>query len=145
MLNLLSRHSMMGIIGRCLLTLDLALCIPYTAFMPRYSLVAVLQSAAPSLFKTPLRESIVHYTSTIVVVSSALGIALVVRDLGVVSEITGGISACSIAYIIPPLLFLKLSPKPWLGFEKWINVIVLLLGIGIFTCSSASVVYHMIK
>ncbi|KAI9738505.1 MAG: hypothetical protein M1818_005402 [Claussenomyces sp. TS43310] len=50
--------------------------------------------------------------STLLVVSSML-ISLMVCDLGAVFELIGATSACALAYILPPLCYLKLSKKSW--------------------------------
>lgn len=50
--------------------------------------------------------------STLLVVSSML-ISLMVCDLGAVFELIGATSACVLAYILPPLCYIKLSKRSW--------------------------------
>ena len=47
-------------------------------------------------------------------------VALITCDLGVMLEITGGVSATALAYIFPAACFLKLSTSnsPWNSREK---------------------------
>lgn len=60
-----------------------------------------------------------HYgVSTGLVVSSML-ISLMVCDLGAVFEIIGATSACALAYILPPLCYIKLSTTK----SKWIPAV----------------------
>lgn len=51
------------------------------------------------------------FTTSLVVTSVIL--ALFTCDLGSVFELIGSTSACALAYILPPLCFIKLSHKPW--------------------------------
>ncbi|KAI5287771.1 hypothetical protein KEM54_005753, partial [Ascosphaera aggregata] len=51
------------------------------------------------------------FTTSLVVASVAL--ALITCDLGSVFELIGSTSACALAYILPPMCFIKLSQKPW--------------------------------
>ena len=46
------------------------------------------------------------FTTTLVV--SAMALALLTCDLGVVFELVGATSACALAYILPPLCYIKL-------------------------------------
>jgi sodium-coupled neutral amino acid transporter 11 len=143
-LQLLPRSDILAIVGRFLLTLDIALAIPYTAFMPRYGLNYMVTAVFPSIRTDKVKAEVFHFASTFFFVFLGLGIALLFTDLGVVFEITGGVSACSLAYIIPPLLMLKLE-KGWFTFHKIASAIVLLLGLGIFGCSLGSIIYKLVK
>ena len=48
-----------------------------------------------------------HVLVTSGFVFAAMGISLFVHDLGIVLDITGGTSACALAYILPPMCYLK--------------------------------------
>ena len=50
--------------------------------------------------------------STSLVVSSMV-LSLITCDLGAVFELIGATSACALAYILPPLCYIKLSTKSW--------------------------------
>ena len=50
-----------------------------------------------------------HYIVTLVLWGSSLAIALNVTDLGVVLELTGGVSAVFIGFVLPPLLHFKMG------------------------------------
>lgn len=49
------------------------------------------------------------FTTTLVV--SAMSLSLVTCDLGIVFELFGATSACALAYILPPLCYIKLSKR----------------------------------
>lgn len=51
------------------------------------------------------------FTTTLVV--SAMALALLTCDLGAVFELIGATSAAALAYILPPICYLKLSSKRW--------------------------------
>ncbi|KAI1325876.1 transmembrane amino acid transporter family protein [Xylariaceae sp. FL0255] len=51
------------------------------------------------------------YSSALVV--SAMALSLWTCDLGIVFELVGATSACALAYILPPLCYMKLSSRSW--------------------------------
>ena len=46
-------------------------------------------------------------------VASAVLLSLITCDLGAVFELIGATSACALAYILPPLCYIKLSTRSW--------------------------------
>lgn len=50
-----------------------------------------------------------HLIFTSALVVSSMGMALITCDLGAVFELIGATSACALAYILPPLCYIKLS------------------------------------
>jgi len=46
-------------------------------------------------------------------VVSAMLLSLLTCDLGAVFELIGATSACALAYILPPLCYIKLSTRSW--------------------------------
>lgn len=52
-----------------------------------------------------------HLLFTTSLVVSAMSLSLLTCDLGAVFELIGATSACALAYILPPLCYLKLSRK----------------------------------
>jgi len=57
-----------------------------------------------------------HLIFSTSLVFSAVMMSLLTCDLGAVFELIGATSACALAYILPPLCYIKLSTKSW----KWI-------------------------
>lgn len=70
------------------------------------------------LFSSMFSASSIHVSTRCLI--SLLLVSLVTCDLGVMLEITGGISATALAYIFPAVCYLKLaSPeKPWYSKTK---------------------------
>ncbi|KAI1373745.1 hypothetical protein F4677DRAFT_455767 [Hypoxylon crocopeplum] len=54
-----------------------------------------------------------HLIFSSALVVSAMTLSLVTCDLGVVFELVGATSACALAYILPPLCYIKLSSRSW--------------------------------
>lgn len=54
-----------------------------------------------------------HLIFTTSLVVTAMAMALITCDLGAVFELIGATSACALAYILPPLCYIKLSHTSW--------------------------------
>ncbi|KAI9737790.1 MAG: hypothetical protein M1834_009158 [Cirrosporium novae-zelandiae] len=54
-----------------------------------------------------------HLIFTTSLVITAMTMSLITCDLGAVFELIGATSACALAYILPPLCYLKLSTRSW--------------------------------
>lgn len=52
-----------------------------------------------------------HLIFTTSLVVSAMTVALITCDLGVVFELVGATSACALAYILPPLCYVNLTKR----------------------------------
>lgn len=54
-----------------------------------------------------------HLIFTTSLVVTAVTLSLLTCDLGAVFEMIGATSACALAYILPPLCYMKLSTRSW--------------------------------
>ncbi|KAK1999997.1 transmembrane amino acid transporter [Colletotrichum falcatum] len=54
-----------------------------------------------------------HLIISSALVVSAMFISLITCDVGVVFELVGATSACAMAYILPPLCYIKLTTRSW--------------------------------
>ena len=54
-----------------------------------------------------------HLIFTTSLVVTAMTLSLLTCDLGAVFELIGATSACALAYILPPLCYIKLSSRSW--------------------------------
>ena len=54
-----------------------------------------------------------HLIFSTSLVVSAMTLSLITCDLGAVFELIGATSACMLAYILPPLCYIKLSTRSW--------------------------------
>jgi solute carrier family 38 (sodium-coupled neutral amino acid transporter), member 11 len=60
-----------------------------------------------------------HLIFTTSLVVSAMTLSLLTCDLGAVFELIGATSACALAYILPPLCYIKLSTRSWKTWLAW--------------------------
>ncbi len=67
-----------------------------------------------------------HFGVSTGLVAGSMLISLLVCDLGAVFELIGATSACALAYILPPLCYIKLSSRSW----KWVPAV----GCVVFGC-----------
>jgi len=111
-------------VARILLSLNVMMSVPYMCFMPRISLYAII-----TLFFGKLNRTFFHVCFTILIITLGVLIAEVVTDLGALFEIIGGISAVGLAYIMPPLIFLRLEKGSLLSPKKIIHIIILVFGV----------------
>jgi sodium-coupled neutral amino acid transporter 11 len=75
-------------------------------------------------------------------VVSALAISLITCDLGAVFEIIGATSACALAYILPPLCYIKLSTRSWRTIPA---VACIVFGVGVMVVSLVEAITKMIR
>ena len=95
---------------RCLFALTQMLTYPIELFVARHSLHAIVYPAQKWTNDQ-------HYTITLLLWGSSVAIALNVADLGAVLELTGGVAAVSIGFILPPLLHFKMTPEA--NYKCW--------------------------
>lgn len=64
-----------------------------------------------------------HLIFTVSLVLSAMSLSLLTCDLGIVFELVGATSACALAYILPPLCFIKLTKqRTWETFAAYVCI-----------------------
>ncbi|KAK4167346.1 aspartic peptidase domain-containing protein [Cladorrhinum sp. PSN259] len=63
-----------------------------------------------------------HLIFTSSLVFSAMVLSLLTCDLGTVFDLVGGTSAAAMAYILPPLCYIKLTTKSWRTYVAWVVV-----------------------
>ena len=74
---------------------------------------------------------------------AAMGVALVTCDLGAVFELIGATSACALAYIFPPLCYIKLaSRRDWRVKAAWA---VAGFGMFVLVVSLAQTIWKIVK
>ena len=68
--------------------------------------------------------------------------SLLTCDLGAVFELIGATSACALAYILPPLCYIKLSTRNWKTVPA---VICVIFGISVMGISLVQAVAKIIR
>jgi hypothetical protein len=92
---------------RVMFALTQTLTYPLELFVARHCIHALF-FASEKKFSDQL-----HYGITLLLWSSSLAIALNVTELGVVLELTGGVSAVFIGFVMPAMLMFKMSEFNW--------------------------------
>lgn len=83
-----------------------------------------------------------HLIFSTSLILSAMTISLTTCDLGAVFELIGATSACVLAYILPPLCYIKLSTRTWKTIPA---VICICFGVAVLVVSLALTTAGLIK
>lgn len=105
-LNNFPRDNTMVNIARLCFGLNMLTTLPLEAFVCREVMFNYYFPGEP--FNMNLH--LIFSTSLVV---SAMALSLITCDLGAVFELIGATSACALAYILPPLCYIKLSTRSW--------------------------------
>jgi len=105
-LNNFPANNTMVNIARFCFGLNMLTTLPLEAFVCREVMETYFYPGKPFNLKR-------HLISSTALVVAAMSIALVTCDLGVVFELVGATSACALAYIMPPLCYIKLATRSW--------------------------------
>lgn len=97
---------------RCMFAVAQTLTYPLELFVARHSIHALM-------FPAQKWTNQQHLVITLLLWGSSLAIALNVSDLGAVLELTGGVAAVSIGFLMPAVLHFKLTPE--LNWKFWKN------------------------
>lgn len=84
-----------------------------------------------------------HLVFSTSLVVSAMMLSLLTCDLGAVFELIGATSACALAYILPPLCFVKLRTKR--DSQTWLAWGVIVFGAAVFIISLVLAIIQMIN
>lgn len=84
-----------------------------------------------------------HLIFTTSLVLAAMTTALITCDLGIVFELVGATSACALAYILPPLCFIKLTKRR--TWETYASYVCIAFGCGVMGISLMMSVAKMIR
>jgi sodium-coupled neutral amino acid transporter 11 len=122
--NFPADNSMVNVARLCF-GLNMLTTLPLEAFVCREVMLNYFW-APPGGGEPPFRLWLHVVLSTGLVVSAMI-ISLVVCDLGSVFELVGATSACAMAYILPPLCYIKLTTRSWKTYAA--------MGVVVFGCA----------
>lgn len=111
-LNNFAADNTMVNIARLCFGLNMLTTLPLEAFVCREVMLEYFWPGRPFNFW-------LHVTLTTGLVLSAMLVSLTTCDLGVVFELVGATSACALAYILPPLCYVRLSTRSWRTYAAW--------------------------
>ena len=83
-----------------------------------------------------------HFLYTTGLVFTAVLLSLMTCDLGAVFELIGATSASALAYIMPPLCYIKLSTRSWRTWAAWACVV---FGVCVLGVSSVLAIENLIE
>ncbi|KAF9360893.1 hypothetical protein BGX34_007450 [Mortierella sp. NVP85] len=86
-----------------------------------------------------------HMIITTGLVGTSLIIALLTCNLGFVLEVTGGFSATALAFILPPMCYLKLASGSILSMKKLPHLACLLFGVAVMILSTFFSLQHFLE
>ncbi|KAJ0124918.1 transmembrane transporter [Diaporthe amygdali] len=113
-------------IARLCLGLNMLTTLPLEAFVCREVMLNYYFPGEP--FNMHLH--LIFSTSLVV---SATVLSVMTCDLGSVFELVGATSACAMAYILPPLCYIKLSSRSW---KTYVAVAIVVFGCGVMVIST---------
>lgn len=134
-LNNFPADSTMVNIARLCFGLNMLTTLPLEAFVCREVIFNYWFPGEP--FNMNLH--LIFSTSLVV---SAMTLSLVTCDLGAVFELIGATSACALAYILPPLCYIKLSTRSWKTIPA---VICVAFGVAVMGISLVMAVAKIIR
>ncbi|ORY64096.1 vacuolar amino acid transporter 2 [Pseudomassariella vexata] len=122
-------------VARLCFGLNMLTTLPLEAFVCREVMLNYYFPGEPFNMK-------LHLIFSSGLILSAMGISLITCDLGVVFELVGATSACALAYILPPLCYIKLSSRSWKTYLAWA---VVAFGFSVMGISVLQAVGKLIK
>ncbi|EON62705.1 hypothetical protein W97_01929 [Coniosporium apollinis CBS 100218] len=135
-LNNFPTDNIMVNIARFCFGLNMLTTLPLEAFVCREVMTTYYFPNEP--FNPNLH--LIFSTSLVV---SAMTLSLLTCDLGAVFELIGATSACALAYILPPLCYLKLSKRG--GWERWAAVACTAFGMVVMGISTVLAVAKIVR
>ncbi|TID13827.1 amino acid transporter [Venturia nashicola] len=108
-LNNFPDDNIMVNIARLCFGLNMLTTLPLECFVCREVIFTYFYPSEP-------HQQTRHVATTSALVISAIALSLFTCDLGIVFELVGATSACALAYILPPLCYLKLSTRSWKSY-----------------------------
>ncbi|KAK4087813.1 hypothetical protein Purlil1_7870 [Purpureocillium lilacinum] len=132
--NFPSDNSMVNV-ARLFFGLNMLTTLPLEAFVCREVMLTYWYPDEPF----NLRRHLIFSTA---LVAGATGISLLTCDLGVVFELVGATSAVAMAYILPPMCYIKLTTRSW---RTYMAYAVVVFGVAVMVISVIQAVGKMIN
>jgi len=126
--NLPSDNTMVNVARLCF-GLNMLTTLPLEAFVCREVMFNYWFPDAPFNMK-------LHLLFTTGLVVAAMVLSLLTCDIGTVFELVGATSAAAMAYILPPLCYIKLTTRSWKTYVAWVVVVFGCLVMGISVVQS---------
>lgn len=126
-------------VARLCFGLNMLTTLPLEAFVCREVMQTFFWPAATRAGEFSMRR---HLALSTGLVAGAVGLSLLTCDLGAVFELVGATSAVAMAYILPPLCYVKLAKKSW---RTYVAYAVVVFGFAVMGISLVQAVAKMIN
>jgi len=134
-LNNLSRTSSMANIARLCFGLNMLTTLPLEAFVCREVMLNYFQP-----HHQPFNLAL-HVGLSAALVGAAAALSLATCDLGAVFELVGATSACMLAYVLPPLCYIRLTTRSW---KTYVAGAVVCFGVAVLVISVVQAVQKIV-
>ncbi|KAM0325350.1 hypothetical protein ACHAQA_007335 [Verticillium albo-atrum] len=134
-LNNFPADNVMVTIARLCFGLNMLTTLPLEAFVCREVMFNYFYPGEPFNMK-------LHLIFSTGLVASAMIISLLTCDVGAVFELVGATSACAMAYILPPLCYMKLTTRSW---RTYVAAAIVVFGTVVMCISLVQAVAKMIS
>jgi sodium-coupled neutral amino acid transporter 11 len=131
--NFSSDNSMVNVARLCF-GLNMLTTLPLEAFVCREVMVTYFYPDQPF----DLRRHIILSTA---LVAGATTLSMLTCDLGIVFELVGATSAVAMAYILPPMCYIKLTTRSW---RTYVAAAVVVFGVAVMVISVIQAIDKMI-
>ncbi|EFW99045.1 aspartic-type endopeptidase [Grosmannia clavigera kw1407] len=122
-------------VARLCFGLNMLTTLPLEAFVCREVMFNYFFPGAPFNMR-------LHILVSTGLVAAAMGLSLVTCDLGAIFELVGATSACAMAYILPPLCYIKLTTRSW---RTYMAAAIVVFGCSVMGISLLQALHKIIK
>ena len=134
-LNNFPADNIMVNVARLCFGLNMLTTLPLEAFVCREVMLNYYYPGAPFNLK-------LHLLSSTGLILGAMTLSLITCDLGVIFELVGATSACAMAYILPPLCYIKLTTRSW---KTYVAAAIVVFGCAVMGISVIQAVGQVIR
>ncbi|RFU74447.1 transmembrane amino acid transporter family [Trichoderma arundinaceum] len=132
--NFSSDNSMVNVARLCF-GLNMLTTLPLEAFVCREVMITYFYPDEPF----DLRRHLILSTA---LVAGATMLSMLTCDLGIVFELVGATSAVAMAYILPPMCYIKLTTRSW---RTYVAVAIVVFGVAVMVISVIQAIDKMIN
>jgi sodium-coupled neutral amino acid transporter 11 len=132
--NFSSDNSMVNVARLCF-GLNMLTTLPLEAFVCREVMITYFYPDEPF----DLRRHLILSTA---LVAGATTLSMLTCDLGIVFELVGATSAVAMAYILPPMCYIKLTTRSW---RTYMAAAIVVFGVAVMVISVIQAVDKMIN
>ncbi|KAL7809045.1 transmembrane amino acid transporter protein [Trichoderma gracile] len=132
--NFSSDNSMVNVARLCF-GLNMLTTLPLEAFVCREVMITYFYPDEPF----DLRRHLILSTA---LVAGATTLSMLTCDLGIVFELVGATSAVAMAYILPPMCYIKLTTRSW---RTYVAAAIVVFGVAVMAISVVQAIDKMIN